>query len=303
MTAAVPRSAVFVLAALMLQSGIVRAQVIDITENMQFDRPEAWAMKYFTSAMLLTEFGTPPDLGPAGVELGIEGGWVPRLDTTERQVGFNGAKTEDLNRTSLLGRLRVAVGLPRHYRITLGYTPPVTLSGATPNLVSLSGGKVFRADRTWGLGAQLSGQLGHVEGDFTCTREEAAAGDDLGKNPFGCERESDDRVEHRYVSLELVTTRYNPKGGVEPHAGLAVNYLDMEFQVDARYSGLVDRTLLLADGFTVSATAGVGVPVSDKLRFGAQLFFTPLDVVRPPSTSNENDGLFNARAMLAYRLR
>lgn len=303
MPTAVPRSAVLLLAALMLQTGVAQAQVIDLIENMDFDRPEAWAMKYFTSATLLTEFGTPADLGPAGVELGFEGGWVPSLSPAERQVGFNGAKIEDLNRTSLLGRLRVAVGLPRHYRITVGYTPPVALSGATPNLVSLSAGKVFRADRTWGLGVQLSGQVGHVDGDFTCTREEAAAGDDLSKNPFGCEQKSDDRVTQNYTSLELVTTRYNRRGRVEPHAGLAVNYLDLEFQVDARYSGLVDRTLLLADGFTVSATAGVGVPISEKLRFGAQLFYTPLDVVRPPSTSTENDGLFNARVILAYRLR
>ena len=197
----------------------------------------------------------------------------------------------------------MAVGLPRHYRITFGYTPPVRLSGVRPNLFSISIGKVIRAQRTWGLGIRLSGQVGYTEGDLTCTAEEAAAGNDPARNPFGCEKASNDRVEQRYTSLELTTTRYNRRGGFEPHIGLAVNHLDMEFHVNARYLGLIDRTRLLADGFTLSATAGVGRPISERFRFAAQLFYTPLDVVRPPRTSTENDGLFNARAMIAYRVR
>ena len=169
MSTTLTRSAFVVLAAVTLQVGVASAQVLSFTENLEFDRPEAWAMKYFTSLSLLTEFGAPADLPPAGVELGFEGGWVPTLSPAERQVGFEGTKVEDLNRTSVIGRLRVAVGLPRHYRITFGYTPPVRLSGVKPNLFSISVGKVIRAQRTWGLGIRLSGQVGYTEGDLTCT--------------------------------------------------------------------------------------------------------------------------------------
>ena len=72
-------------------------------EDLDFDRPESWGMAYFGSLLLMTGFGPAEAPGAGAVELGLEGGWVPRLDAEERRIGFIGSKEEDVNRTDAVG--------------------------------------------------------------------------------------------------------------------------------------------------------------------------------------------------------
>jgi hypothetical protein len=67
--------------------------------------------------------------------------------------------------------------------------------------------------------------------------------------------------------------------------------------------GVRDRTRLEASTWTFSASGGVIYPLTERLSLNVSLFYSPLWVVRPPSTSSQNDALFNARAMLLYRFR
>ena len=90
---------------------------------------------------------------------------------------------------------------------------------------------------------------------------------------------------------------------IEPYVGFAFNYLDADFQVNARYSGLIDRTLLLADGFIVSFTGGISVRITERLSISGEAFYSPLDVIRPPNTASQTDGLFNIRSLITYRIR
>ena len=90
---------------------------------------------------------------------------------------------------------------------------------------------------------------------------------------------------------------------MQPYVGLAFNYLDLEFQVNALYQGLDDRVLQLTDGGTISMTGGVRIIASEKVRFAGEVFYTWLSVLRPPATSSGNDGLLNARFIVTYRLR
>ena len=50
--------------------------VIDVTEELDFDRPESWAMKYFASLSLLTGMGVPERMG----ERGAQGGGGSRVE-------------------------------------------------------------------------------------------------------------------------------------------------------------------------------------------------------------------------------
>ncbi|HSO24479.1 MAG TPA: hypothetical protein VLT81_16370, partial [Chondromyces sp.] len=68
------------------------AQVIDDVEELAWDRPEAWAMKYFNSVSLLTGLGPPRTREPWSIELGLEAGLIPHLDEDQRRIGFGGAK-------------------------------------------------------------------------------------------------------------------------------------------------------------------------------------------------------------------
>jgi hypothetical protein len=63
---------------------------------------------------------------------------------------------------------------------------------------------------------------------------------------------------------------------------------------------LIDRTLLLADGWTWSVNGGASWRLSQLLSIAGELFYSPLSVVRPPSTETENDGLLNLRTMLRF---
>ncbi len=54
------------------------------TQQLDFDRPEAWALKYFASSTLLNGLQPPEPLGEqrrtGSVTVGLEMGWLPRLN-------------------------------------------------------------------------------------------------------------------------------------------------------------------------------------------------------------------------------
>lgn len=273
------------------------------SEALAFDRPESWAMKYFASVNLLTGFGAPRPMRPGAIELGLEATSVPSLSERERTVGFAGSKTEDLNKTPLFGRPRVRVGLPRRLALSASYVPPAELFGVRPHLAALAVERPLHAGRRWRLGARLVGQYGSLEGDFTCSADDVAAGGDRRRNPFGCEEPSRDEMTIRSASLEL-TAAWTGDGTsrLAPYLALAAHHMDLDFQVDARYSGIADRTLLLTDGSTVSLSGGVTWRLEGGWALAAELFYSPLDVVRPPAGASENDALLNLRLLLSYSL-
>jgi hypothetical protein len=270
-------------------------------EELAFDRPEAWAMKYFTSIALFTGLGVPRALDQGAMEFGLEGGWVPGLSAAERRVGFNGQKTEDMNKTPAFGRFRATFGLPSHVSFSLGFVPPLDIGGAEPSLFALAVGRPLWTGRDWRIGGRAYGQTGSILGDFTCDEETVAAGPDPVRNPYACEAVSEDEITQQYVGME-VSGGFR-RGPWEPYAAVAVNYMDMEFQVSAEYSGTVDSSLLRASGFTVSSSVGVAYETPPGIRFAGEVFATPLSVLRPPSSSGGTEWLINARGMVSYHLR
>lgn len=278
--------------------------VIDFREEINFDRPEAWAMKYFASVNALTGLGAPRDLPKGHVELAFETGTIPTLSEVERTVGFDGTKTEDLNRGSVFARPRLLLGLPRKLSLDLGWVPPVERNGVEANLFSIAVGRPLFETRKVRMGLRGFAQIGTIEGDLTCSAAQAAAGNDLALNPFGCNAASNDEQEMNVLGLEL-SWAFKPGNGSrwEPHLGLIASHMDLEFEVDASYENFEDHSVLTTDGVTVAVVGGATFQASDRLRIGGEIFYSPLDVVRPPSTSSANDGLVNVRALVTYRVR
>lgn len=276
--------------------------ILDDVEQMDFDRPESWALKYFASVSMMTGLGTPAPTESGSIELAFEGGWVPSLSEEQRRVGFIGSKVEDLNRTSFFGRLRATFGLPADFSLTVGYTPPIEMNGIEPEMFNLAIARPIIDSKRWLLGLRLHGQLGTITGDMTCP-ENIAGVDDPEINPEGCLEPSSDEVTADYVGLEFSATPKIWGDKWLPHFAISANYLDLEFQVNARYSIFDDRTLLLTDGTTYALTAGLGYRLGDKLRLTGELLYSPLEVVRDPLRGSENDELFNARVLVGYKLR
>lgn len=274
--------------------------VLSDVERLEFDRPEAWAMSYFNSISLFTSIGVPNHRDPWEVEVGFEADWIPHLDTRQRTIGYNGIKEEDLNKLPVFVRPRVAVGLPRGWTLEVAWAPPIEINGVTSNLFALGIERPIYQGRSSIFGIRIFGQIGEVEGDFTCSDEIARHPPGSSQNPFGCEAASEDTVTLNHLGLEL-------RAGVRLSAittlqfGVAATYMDMEFQVDALTFGLRDRSLLLADGWTYSASGGASWTLSERITLGADLFYSPLDVVRPPADTSENDPLFTLRTLLRYR--
>jgi opacity protein-like surface antigen len=291
---------------LMLLAGVpVRAQqlVISETETLAFDRPEAWGMKYYASLGLLTSMGAPERRAPGEVALGFEGASVPQLSDEERRLGFNGTKLEDVNRTSFFGRVRGSVGLGAGLALDLAWTPPIEFDGAKPNLLAAALSRPFSLSHSWRFGLRGYGQIGKVEADITCSADEVAGGNDLDLNPFLCVEPSQDESRQKAIGLELVAG-YDSGGRFKPYAGVAVSYMDLEFRVNALYgAGLIeDHTVQLTDGTTVAALAGVTFAPSPRWRITGEAFYSWLDIKRPPATTASNEGFFNVRFFVSYKV-
>ncbi len=299
-----PTLIVVVVYSTLLAVPMVAQTVLRFEQKLDFDEPEAWAMKHTAALATMTGLAVAPKLDQWEIRLAVEGSSVPTLSEDERRVGFGGVKVEDLNRTSVFGRVRLQLGLPAGFSATLGYVPPVEINGIEPDLISLAVERALIDKDSWRLGLRLFGQTGSVTGDFTCDRTTVAAGADRARNPFGCEEPSKDEISLDSWGIGLgVTFRAGSSGKLWPYLSASISQLDAEFQVGARYSGLIDRTLLITEGSLFAMTAGLNYQASTKIALGAELFYAPLDVIRPPSQSTQGDDLVNVRALLSYRLR
>ena len=278
--------------------------LLETRDELSFNRPESWAMKYFASLTLPTGFGAPRADDPGSVELLLEGGSVPSLSEAERRVGFNGTKVEDINRTSVVGRLGATFALPAAFSLGVSWMPPLELDGVEANLLGLSLGRPVWDRDPWRVGLRLLGQAGTIEGDITCSRADVAGGDDPALNPFRCEEPSSDEMEIRSLGVELsASVQVGRDGSFEPFGSFAVVAHDLEFQIDAVHSGILDRTLLLTDGNTTAFTVGVNYFPADRWRLAGEIFYAPLDVNRPLASGSESDDLWNLRILGSYRIR
>jgi hypothetical protein len=297
-------------AALVLTAGLaapsVAQPVIDFREELPAERPEAWAMRWFAAALAPSGFGAPGGRVAGSVELAAEVGWLPELSERERTVGFNGTKTEDLNRSPLFGRIRAEVGLGRGFLARVGWIPPVEVDGLRPNLLSLALARPIFARGRFRLGGALVADWGEISGDLTCDVASAAAGDDPVANPFGCEAPSEDEQRFSSFGLEAVAS-WGLGASRRWQASLAasVRRLDAELRVDARYSGLVDRSVLAYEGTEWTVGAGLSRAVSERTRLALDAVYAPLQVVRDPfgRAPSENDPLINVRFLVGWRVR
>jgi hypothetical protein len=278
--------------------------VIKETERLNSDRPEAWAMNYFTSITLLAGLSVPRSREFGSIEGGAELDWIPELSPEQRRVGFNGTKEEDLNKAPIFARPRVTLGLPGRFALTLSYLPPIRIFGLKPNLFAFALERPLYEREDWTFGLRLYGQIGDVEGAITCPGSVAKFPPGSPENPYGCEGKSADKSTQSYAGLEFSGAyRIEKLGGLTPYLAVAGNFLDTEVRVHAQTFGVLDRRHLESQTWTFSFSAGVAYPLADKLTLSVGMFYSPLWVIRPPATSSENDGLVNVRALLTYQLR
>jgi hypothetical protein len=278
------------------------------TQRLDFDRPEAWALKYYASSTLLNGLQPPepqferPRIG--SVTIGLELGWLPRLNTERARVGFTGRKEEDVNKTPGIARPVIRVGLPWRFSVIVAPMVPVEMFGVRPHLVALGVERPILEHDQWNIGWRVYGQTGSVKGSFTCPSRAQGYPARSPQNPSGCVAESSDLAYLRYAGAELHFSHRIPKAPrLTPHAAFAINYINSAFQVDAPLENRVDRSRLATHGKTFSGSAGVSYLITERVGVTLDAFYTPLSVRRVATGPRTNDGLFNLRALVSYTLR
>jgi hypothetical protein len=273
--------------------------VFEDNEILASDRAEAWAMNYLAATSLMTAFSATPRLEPGQWAAALDLGEIPRMSDAQQQVGFGGFKTEDLNRSPVFGRLRMAVGLPAGWVAELGYTPPVSIDGVRPrDVVALAVGRRVIERGNFTLSARAFGQHGAVRGDITCPRA-VADSPDSEQNPYGCQAPSNDRFALNHYGIDLTSA-----WSVDPwawHAGIGVARMELEVQVDAITFDVRDRSRLVAHDVLPFFTIGVKRTLTPHWSLGLEVLHVPLTVVREPGDSREHDPMTGLRLQVGYR--
>ena len=97
------------------------------SQNVDFERPEGWAMAFTTASSLNLGQSTPRNIVPGELIFSAELSSIPSLSKEQQKVGFNGLKDEDLNKSPIFGRIRISYGLPWDITAEISWTPPLKL--------------------------------------------------------------------------------------------------------------------------------------------------------------------------------
>ncbi|MGH9410632.1 MAG: hypothetical protein ACRD1V_14390 [Vicinamibacterales bacterium] len=290
-----------ILALLILNAGLAAAQAPSTPQRIEFDRPEAWAMKYFTSASLLVA-PSVPSAGLSRVRLGLDVVALPPLSTAQQRVGFNGTAQEDLNQAPVFVRPRLELLLSDKWTLVAAGVPPVRAFGITPRLFAM--GVAFYASRgpAWTVSAFGHGQIGDVSGAITCPADVLRFSPGSEGNPRGCDKTSADATTLRYASIEVDVDRsLSQTGRWSAHSSAGVNLMDNVFQTNAQTFGFTDRTELASRGLTYDASLGVRYAVG-RFELGGDVLYAPL-TIRRPSEAASITSLLTVRSVVMYRVR
>jgi hypothetical protein len=270
-------------------------------EILGSERPEAWAMNYFNAATVMTAFGETPALQPWQWQVSGELGHIPDLSDSQRRVGLQGFKLEDLNKSPVFGRLRGLVGLPGGWVAELGYTPPLEINGARPrDLLAAAIGRRLYEQGEYSLSARVFGQHGSVSGDITCP-EELAGDPDPDRNPFGCQAPSDDRAQLNHYGADLTLAWQRQRWAWHFTAGLLRSESDV--QIDAHTYDIHDRSHLVSRGFGPTIAFGLARDVGVHWTGALEVLHVPLKVKRDPDGGSQSDPLVSVRVRLTARPR
>jgi len=276
--------------------------------HLGFNRPEAWGLKYFASASLLSGL-QPSDPNPEGrrvgsITIGFEAGYVPMLDAGQQRIGYNGKAPEDLNKAPIFARPVIRVTLPWKLTAIAAAPPPFEAFGVTSHMLAFGLERPIVERHNWSFTWRGYGQLGSVKGAFTCPKSVLSFAPGSPDNPTACVGESSDVASLRYAGMEFqFAHRLARMPKLVPHVAVGGNFIDGVFQVHAPVRNGMDETRLWTRGGTFSGTAGASYWVTQHAAVTIDAFYSPLWVQRSPTAPTTNDGLFNVRAMLSYTFR
>ncbi len=287
-------------------TGLFPTLTVSLNEHIGFDRPEAWGLKYFAAATLLSGL-QPPDSGEehhvGSINVAFETAWLPTLNAGQEQIGFHGRAPEDLNQAPVFMRPVVRIGLPWQLTAVVAAPPPFEVFGVTPRLLAIGLERPLLERNGWTVGWRGYGQVGFVKGAFTCPNSVLTSAPGSAGNPEGCLEASNDKATLRYAGGEVQVGHRIGHSKLVPHATVGGTFVDGVFQVNAIDTHAIDHSHLWTHGGILSTTGGISYMLTQHAAFTVDMFYSPLEVRRSATSPLTNDGLLNVRALLSYTFR
>jgi hypothetical protein len=176
-------------------------------QRYELDTPEGRLMGFYSSALASNPLGSPfkRDASRWSIELALELGYIPHLNSEQRTAGFD--KPEASNLSPILPRPRISIAFPGQLTFDASWLPPLKVLDGKANLAGLS----VRRDFTLGAGLfssitpRLSFLVGRVRGAITCSEDLATGSlDDQFYYADVCHaRSSDDYFDPTHIALDL----------------------------------------------------------------------------------------------------
>ena len=293
-----PGHRVWVAALLLLADAALAQTLIQADRTVASDSPEGWAMRYFAGTTLMTSFGETPRLAPGSFSAAVELGSIPRLSAEQQHVGFGGSKREDLNKSPVVGRLRLALGLPDEWVAEFGFTPPLQLAGSQARTMFAGAiGRRLIDSEPFSLSVRALAQAGKVAGDITCPRRTSGDFDPV-NNPLGCVAPSQDTFTANYYGVDA--TAAWSTGPWQLYASGGIVRAPLRVQVDAFVGLTHDRSKITSNSDLPWLTFGARYAFDPKWSAGVEMLYVPLDVRRPPAAPSVSDPLWSVRGQIRY---
>jgi hypothetical protein len=143
--------------------------------NLGAGSKEAGLLAFYSAPVAFTTAAQPKPLRPWQLQLTLEVATVPSADSSMRATTcYTNNKSESTNLTQVLGRPRLAMGLPFNFIAEVGYIPPITIRDATANLLGLSMAWVMQYGTLAGANVVYQVRahtlIGDIKGPITCSR-------------------------------------------------------------------------------------------------------------------------------------
>jgi hypothetical protein len=240
---------------------------------------EAKVLATFDVPLAFGPLGAPARAAPGSVRIGVEGAYLPRLDSVTRTPTFcrPGKGPENTNLIFAVPRPRVAIGLPGGVLLEGSWLPPVRVSGVRPNIGSVSLARGFPVGAgALNVGLRVHASFGVVHAPITCPAAE------LQDATSECYQgtESDDRFHPDVFGGEGAIGWALAGGRFRPYLGGGINLLRPRFQVNFvnRFGALDDTRVevnltrgVVFGGATWAPLPGLGV--------AGEVYAAPADAV------------------------
>jgi hypothetical protein len=289
--------------ALLLCLSFVHASASADEEQIEFQRPESWAMAYVATAFIpAIPPGAASDAAAGSLAVGADALYLRRLNTRDEQVGFDGTAPEGMNRSPVLGTLRFEAGLPAGVQASVTWVPPVDIRGVRADVATLSLARGLLESGHVRLSGRIFAAEGRVSGDITSDRDTANAPGGSPGNPLDTDGESHDLLNLRMAGVDLLAWERLDDAGTSLFAGIEGTLMHLTFHVRSQEGGVVDRSVLATQGGTWAGMLGASGRLSQDLLLGGSLYYSPLRIDRPQA-QRATEPFVTVRASLTVLLR